>query len=66
MAKQQFNFSLSESQLRQACEAYVSGMVDVAAYDLEATVKAGSHVLVKATKKRTRKAKAAAPAKGAA
>jgi hypothetical protein len=58
MAKQQFNFSLSASQLTQACEAYVAGMVDPEAYDIEASVKQGSHVMVKATKRRARKAKA--------
>lgn len=54
MAKQQFSFSLSKSQLVSACEAYIATMVDAQVYDIEASVKDGSQVLVKATKKGAR------------
>lgn len=69
MAKQQFTFTLSDAQVKQAIAAYAAGMVDTKAYDLEVTGLAGVFT-VKATKRRAaRKAnapKVAAVSKAAA
>ena len=56
MAKQQFTLALDEYQVRQAIEAYVAGMVDTQAYDVDVAIK-GGQAQVRVTKKRARKAK---------
>lgn len=57
MAKQQFTFTLSESQVREAILEYASRMVDRGIYDIAVNSITFDHASVTATKRRARKAK---------